>query len=86
MITVNNVYFPNGYTSLDHLLPEGDEVFADIIGIEFRSLRAIKDAVWKAANKYDEETGYYKLVGPASTITTRAEIIMANGDKRTVFV
>lgn len=82
MITVNAVYFPAGYTDHDHLLPDGDDVFGDVIGRQFQSLGDIRRACASAAEAY----GTYWQKCQTVSLTTRAEIVMANGDKRTVSV
>lgn len=48
MLTVENIWTKPGYSGHDHLLPDAQNVFGDMVGRQFRSLRDVHRAI--AAN------------------------------------
>ena len=81
MITLEDIWTKDGYSSYDHLLPDAQDVFADLIGQRFASLRDIKRAIAKNDERYEVYRGRYEY---ARNMMMGAKIRHASGALVTV--
>ena len=83
MITLENIWTKAGHTNHDHMLPNAEDVFADLIGQQFASLRDIRDAIARNASTYTAPNGRTAF---ARDVAMGAEIRHASGRLLTVDV
>ena len=81
MITLEKIWTKAGYSGYDHLLPDAEDVFDDLIGRQFNSLRDIRRAIAKNETQFRVYNGRYAF---ARNMMMGGEVRHASGQAITV--